>query len=250
MTLALAVPSQKKALGCTPLPHVSRRHAPSVALHRKFISALSYLSHERRHSPRTLSFVSYPLRDHCPQTLKMSLSENEAYAANPDESHTRFTNSQPREAIGQPEQAGRPFTQDGLTSITTLLAGLPAAQFHALPQEEYVAQWQEYMNEEYQASEIPQVQRVYCSCLDTYSVLLPVCFNFSASGEDVPESFYRNYILLRDWGSAYLVPEGQLDQLPKEASEVVETIAAFLGEISDILLQSELYQRLTCVRLC
>jgi hypothetical protein len=170
----------------------------------------------------------------------MSSSENEAYSAGPDEPHTEVTNPQPREAISQPEQAGRPFAQDGLTSITRLLAGLPAAQFHVLPQEEYVAQWQEYMNEEYQASEIPQVQKVYCSCLDTYSVLLPVCFNSSESGEDVPENFYRNYILLRDWGSAYLVSEGQLDQLPDEASDAVETIAAFLGEISDILLHSEL----------
>jgi hypothetical protein len=56
---------------------------------------------------------------------------------------------------------------------------------------------------------------------------------------NIPYTLYRNHILLRDWGASYAVLDGQLDQLPKEAEDVTETILLFLTEISTILISSK-----------
>lgn len=73
--------------------------------------------------------------------------------------------------------------------------------------------------------------------MDVYLNMLPLALNSSECTEDVKRMLYRNYAFLRDWGSSYAVSKGQLDQLPEDAADVVETIVSFLLEISEVLVE-------------
>ncbi|KAH7092467.1 hypothetical protein FB567DRAFT_588744 [Paraphoma chrysanthemicola] len=54
--------------------------------------------------------------------------------------------------------------------------------------------------------------------------------------EESRRKLYRNYVLLRDWGMSYSVSQGQLDHLPSEAEDLIETICYFLNELVEILV--------------
>lgn len=126
-----------------------------------------------------------------------------------------------------------PFAPDYTPSLSDLLADLSVVESRAVP--EYIEQWQDALI----TSEDHSIQKTYHSCMEAYYNMLPIWLNSPECEEDVRRILYRNYMLLREWGMAYGVPEGQLDQLPEDAEDLTETIFSFLLEISKLLVESK-----------
>jgi hypothetical protein len=134
------------------------------------------------------------------------------------------------------EQVHEKKTPSDLAADPTLALTKQIAQLSAVDTSanvESVTQWQRTLKTD--PAEISSVQTLYDSCLDYYYTMLPVWLKSTECKEEVRRTLYRNYVLLRDWGISYSVLEGQLDQLPEEADDLVETLLSFLHEISQAL---------------
>jgi hypothetical protein len=142
---------------------------------------------------------------------------------------------QPGEETGD-NASSNPFTADYTPNLSGLLADLSFIESRALPKTDLIAQWQESTSSRQDLPESPSIQKVYQLCLKCYNIMLPI---WQSSEENVKDTIYRDYVLLYDWGAAYAVREGQLDQLPEEASDLSTTILMFLDEIFIITNESK-----------
>jgi hypothetical protein len=138
---------------------------------------------------------------------------------------------QPGEGTGD-NASSNPFTADYTPNLLGLLADLSFVESRALPTTDLITQWQESTSSRQDLPEGPTIQKAYQLCLKCYNVMLPI---WQSSEENVKDTIYRDYVLLYDWGAAYAVREGQLDQLPEEASDLSSTILMFLEEILIII---------------
>lgn len=75
--------------------------------------------------------------------------------------------------------------------------------------------------------------------MDCFRVMLPDYYGALHNEPTLQDTLYRNCILLYEWGVAYSVDDGQLDQLPPEAKDMTDAVLSFLAEISTILIQSK-----------
>jgi hypothetical protein len=124
--------------------------------------------------------------------------------------------------------------------VSNLLADLSLVENEVLPKGDFITQWQDATRTVEDAAEEITIQKIYHACMECYHVMLPSWYKALGGKDAIKHALYRNHILLRDWGTSYAVLDGQLDQLPKEAEDITETILSFLVEISTILIQSEI----------
>jgi hypothetical protein len=108
-----------------------------------------------------------------------------------------------------------------------------------LPKGDFIMQWQNATRTGQDTTEDVTIQTIYHACMECYHFMLPAWYKALGGKDALKHTLYRNHILLRDWGASYAVLDGQLDQLPKEAEDVTETISSFLIEISTILIHSK-----------
>jgi hypothetical protein len=123
--------------------------------------------------------------------------------------------------------------------VADLLSDLSLIENEVLPKADFITQWQEAMGARQDTTEGITVQMIYHACMECYHAMLPSWYTALEGKDAVKHALYRNHILLRDWGASYAVLDGQLDQLPKEAEDITETILLFLTEISSILISSK-----------
>ncbi|KAF2822665.1 hypothetical protein CC86DRAFT_81272 [Ophiobolus disseminans] len=135
--------------------------------------------------------------------------------------------------LGSPDIS--PFAPDYTPKLSDLLANLSVVETGAVL--EYINQWQDSSSNGRDPSKNSSIQTEYLSSMNAYHSMLPIWLKAPECDEGVKRVLYRNHVLMYDWGMAYRVPEGQLDQLPDGADDLFETIHAFLLEISDILLE-------------
>jgi hypothetical protein len=145
-----------------------------------------------------------------------SLESKQQYVAE-ETSDSSFTDS----SEDEDEEA------DLIPALTERVAQLSAVD------SEFLAKWQQSLNTG--PAELSSIQVVYNSCLSFYHTMLRVWLKSAKCEEEVWRILYRNYLLLRDWGISYSVLEGELDQLPEEADDLVETLLSFLHEIYEVL---------------
>jgi hypothetical protein len=123
--------------------------------------------------------------------------------------------------------------------VADLLSDLSLIENEVLRKGDFITQWQEAMGARQDTTEGITIQMIYHACMECYHAMLPSWYTALEGKDAVKHTLYRNHILLRDWGASYAVLDGQLDQLPKEAEDITETILLFLTEISTILISSK-----------
>jgi hypothetical protein len=123
--------------------------------------------------------------------------------------------------------------------VADLLSDLSLIENEVLRKGDFITQWQEAMGARQDTTEGITIQMIYHACMECYHAMLPSWYTALEGKDAVKHTLYRNHILLRDWGASYGVLDGQLDQLPKEAEDITDTILLFLTEISTILISSK-----------
>jgi hypothetical protein len=131
------------------------------------------------------------------------------------------------------------FSSSHGLSVANLLADLSLIENEVLPKGDFIMQWQNATRTGQDTTEDVTIQTIYHACMECYHFMLPTWYKALGGKDALKHTLYRNHILLRDWGASYAVLDGQLDQLPKEAEDVTETISSFLIEISTILIHSK-----------
>jgi hypothetical protein len=137
-----------------------------------------------------------------------------------------------------------PFDSIDALSVGNRLSDLTMIENELLPNEDFITQWQNAMRTGHSVTEEITVQTVFHACVKSYDTMLPSWDRILEGRDAIKHTLRRNHILLHDWGAAYAVLDGQLDQLPKEAEDVIETVLSFLTEISTILVNSKILQKL------
>jgi hypothetical protein len=133
-----------------------------------------------------------------------------------------------------------PFDSSYALSVGDLLSDLSLIENEVLPNEDFITQWQTAMGTGHNATNEITVRTVFHACMKSYDTMLPVWYKALEDKEAVRHTLSRNHILLSDWGASYAVLDGQLDELPKEAENVTETVLSFLTEVSTILTNSKI----------
>lgn len=123
-------------------------------------------------------------------------------------------------------------------NFVDMMADLSTAEAFVFEKSDYISKWQESAHTGQDARERDHIRTIYRACTGYYSLLLPDILDSSKCEDYEKSNLRRTYHLLREWGAAYGVMEGRLDQLAEEGSDVTETIFSFLIEISRILAQS------------
>jgi hypothetical protein len=173
------------------------------------------------------SFLPSKSLAHPPSALDVPLSPRSPSTTSSTENHSAF--SLPYGA----SQSGYALP------VADLLSDLSLIENEVLPKADFITQWQEAMGARQDTTEGITVQMIYHACMECYHAMLPSWYTALEGKDTVKHTLYRNHILLRDWGASYAVLDGQLDQLPKEAEDITETILLFLTEISTILISSK-----------
>jgi hypothetical protein len=136
------------------------------------------------------------------------------------------------------------FDSSDALSVGNRLSDLSLIENKLLPNEDFVTQWQNAMRTGQSVTEEITIQTIFHACMKSYDTMLPSWDRILEGRDVIKDVLYRNRILLSDWGAAYAVLDGQLDQLPKEAEDVIETVLSFLTEVSTILVNSKILQNL------
>lgn len=111
-------------------------------------------------------------------------------------------------------------------------------EYDTFSEENFVTQWKNATSED------REIQVTYHHCIQRYGDIFAKWSGVFEQEIAVKQSLHRTHALLGDWGEAYDVMDGQLDQLPNEAKDLTETILAFLVEIITILEESKRSQTL------
>lgn len=127
-----------------------------------------------------------------------------------------------------------------LPNFSDMMEDLSFAESKLATKFNNIRRWQESTNFGPGPTHERKIQSVFQACTGYYSILLPAISNNPHCSDEEKIGLRRNFKLLRNWGEAYSVPLGQLDQLAGDARETTDTILLFLIEISSILSRSKI----------